>query len=180
MKRVTSVLAAAALALVVGASSAQAQTLVVGVGGGAILPQGDLNDVAKLGYHGAAMAWYILPSNLGFRADLIYARVPADKDALGVSGNFKLMTGVANVSYMFKGSKTITPYVIGSLGYFSVKFEDADADNNIGFGGGAGILINTGGKAKIAIEARYITIQSDPSKTNLIPVTAAIAFPLGK
>ena len=179
MKRVTSVLAAAALALVVGASSAQAQTLVVGVGGGVVLPQGDLNDVAKMGYHGAAMAWYILPSNLGFRGDLIYAVVPGDDDK-GFTENFKLMTGVANVSYMFKGSKSITPYVIGSLGYFSVKYDDFDSESDLGFGGGAGILINTGGKAKIAIEARYISIQSDPSKTNLIPVTAAIAFPLGK
>ena len=176
MKRVSSVLAAAALALVVGASSAQAQTLVVGVGGGAVLPTGDAADITNTGWHGAAMAWYILPSNLGFRGDVIYAQLPIE----GASEKVKLLTGVANVSYMFKGSKTITPYVIGSLGYFSVKFEDADADNNIGFGGGAGILINTGGKAKIAIEARYISIQSDPSSTNLIPITAAIAFPLGK
>ncbi len=179
MKRLTSVLAATALALVVGASAVQAQTLFVGVGGGAVLPQGNLNDAAKIGYHGAAMAWYILPSNLGFRADAIYARVPGDKDA-GVDGTFKLLTGVANVSYMFKGSKSITPYVIGSLGYFNVKFEDTYDESDIGFGGGAGILISTGGKAKIAIEARYISIQSDGDKTNLIPITAAIAFPLGK
>ncbi len=180
MKRVTSVLAAAGLALVLGAGSAQAQSFVVGFGGGAVIPQGDLADVANTGWHGAAMAWYILPSNLGFRADALYAQVPGDEAALGVDGKFKLFAGVGNVSYMIKGSKSITPYLIGSLGYFSVKFEDGDSESDLGFGGGAGILINVGPKMKIAIEGRYISIQSDPSKTNLIPITAAIAFPIGK
>ena len=176
MKRVTSVLAAAALALVVGASSAQAQTVVAGLGGGAVFPSGDAADITNTGWHGAGMLWYILPSNLGFRADGIYAQLPIE----GSSEKVKLISGVANVSYMFKGSKSITPYVIGSVGYFNLKVADFDSNSDVGFGGGAGILISTGGKLKIAIEARYITIQSDPSSTNLIPITAVFAIPLGK
>jgi len=176
MKRVTSVFAAAALALVVGASSAQAQTLVVGAGGGAVLPTGDAADITNTGWHGAGVLWYILPSNLGFRGDVIYAQLPIE----GVSDKVKLFSGVGNVTYMFKGSKSLTPYVIGSVGYFSLKVADFDSNADLGFGGGAGVLISTGGKLKIAIEARYISIQSDPSSTNLIPITAVFAIPLGK
>ncbi len=175
MKRVTSVLAAAALALVVGASSVQAQTLVVGAGGGAVIPSGKASDVVKTGWHGAGVLWYILPSNIGFRGDFVYAQLKVK----GTSENFKLTSGIANVSYMFKGSKNLTPYVIGSVGYFNTKVLNV-SNSDVGFGGGAGVLISTGGKLKIALEGRYISIQTSGSKTNIIPVTAVFAIPIGK
>jgi len=179
MKRVSTAIVAAGLALVIGAGAAQAQSLTVGVGGGLTLPMGDFNDAAKLGWHGLANVGYQMPSGLGLRGDFMYSQVSADEDAFGADGKFKLAGGIANVTYAFQTAGNIKPYIIGSVGYFSSKFEDGDSESDVAFGGGAGIKFRAGSDSNIFVEARYLSINSDPS-ANFIPVTVGVSFGLGK
>ncbi len=185
MKRVTSVLAAAGLALVIGATSAQAQSLSVGVGGGIVQPLGDFKDLAKLGFHGSALVGYSLPSGLGFRGELFYAQNKFKDDVAAVvgDGKTKMAAGIGSVTYSFKTAGSITPYVLGSIGYFNAKVESDlgdDSESKIGFGGGAGLKFPLGSDGGFFVESRYLSVNTSGGSTNFIPVTVGVTFGLGK
>jgi opacity protein-like surface antigen len=181
MKRIVTVAIAAVAALALSSASAQAQ-VSLGVGGGLTLPLGDFGDVAKTGWHGLANVGYEMPSGLGLRGDLYYGQNSFDSDAVGNDGKFKLAGGLGNVTYTFKSAGSIHPYVLGSVGFMNFKTEtDAGgsvSDTKIAFGGGAGVKFRAGTDSHIFVEGRYVTINTDGSNANIIPITVGISFGL--
>ncbi len=179
MKRLSTAIVAAGAALVLSASSAQAQSITLGVGGGATLPMGDFNDVAKLGWHGMANVGYGLPSGLGFRGEFFYGQNTVD----GVDGKVKLSGAMASVTYDIQSAGGIKPYVLGGVGYHKVQIDitggGSGDDSAISFGGGAGLKFKAGSDSNFFVEARYINISTEGGSTAYIPVSAGISFGLG-
>lgn len=180
MKRISTAIVAAGAALVLSATSAQAQ-LNFGAGAGLTLPLGDFGDVAKLGWHGLATIGYTpLASQVGFRGDFFYGQNNFDEDAVGTSGKTKIAGGIASITYTFSSAGSVKPYVIGGVGYFNMKAEadngPSASDSKIGFGGGAGISFKAGSDANLFVEGRYINVDGD----GFIPVTLGIRFYTGK
>lgn len=179
MKRIATLVLAAGAALTLNATVAQAQAksggLYFGVGGGLTIPTGDAADVAKTGWNALAQIGYEMPSGLGLRGDFYYGQHSLDDD-LGVDGKFKLAGGLGNVTYTFKSASKIHPYLVGTVGMMNSKFEDFDGETDVVFGGGAGVLIHAGTDSNFFIEGRYLSINSDPSSTNLIPIQVGVRF----
>lgn len=161
-------------ALTIGAGTAQAQSVNFGVGGGLTLPIGDFGDVAKTGWHGLGMIGYQLQSGLGLRGDFFYGQNNSDPSG----AKFKLAGGLGNVTYSFAKS-SITPYVLGSIGYFNFKVESGGAsasESKVAFGGGGGIRFKAGSDSQFFVESRYLTINTSGSNANFIPITVGITF----
>ena len=161
--------------LAIGASPAQAQSVNFGVGGGLTIPIGDFGDVAKTGWHGLGIIGYQLQSGIGLRGDFYYGQNNSDPSG----AKFKLAGGLGNVTYSFSGKSSVTPYVIGSIGYFNFKAEGgggSTSESKIAFGGGGGIKFKAGSDSQFFVEGRYITINTSGSNANFIPITAGITF----
>jgi hypothetical protein len=174
MKRIATLVLVAGAALTLNATAAQAQAYF-GVGGGLTIPTGDAADVAKTGWSAIAQLGYDMPSGLGLRGDFYYGQHSLD-DNVGLDGKFKLAGGLGNVTYTFKGAGKMHPYVIGTIGMMNTKFEDFDGETDVTFGGGAGLNIQAGSDSKFFVEARYLSINTEDSSTNLIPIQVGIRF----
>jgi len=184
MKRILSVVAAASAALAISVTAANAQ-VAIGVGGGITIPIGDFGDAAKTGWHGLANVGYNLPSGLGVRGDFYYGQHNVKGLPSGVSGKFKLAGGLGNVLYSFQSAGTVHPYILGSIGFMNVKgtasgggASVSTSDTKITFGGGAGIKFKAGTDASIFVEGRYLTINTEGSNANFIPITVGVSFGL--
>lgn len=172
MRRLLSCLALLALATL-GARSVQAQEgFYFGVGGGGTAPTGDYSDAANFGWHGLAIIGYKpgAPSPASFRIDGLYG----ENDADAGSDKFKLAGGMANGVYEFGHSKA-HPYIVGGIGFFSVKL-GSNSKTKFAAGGGAGVNFPVGSDSKIFFEARYISVFTETFNTSFIPLTAGITF----
>ena len=179
MKRIVSVALAAGAVMMLATASAHAQ-VAVGVGGGVTIPIGDFGDLAKTGWHGLANVGYNMPSGLGVRGDFYYGQNNADAG----SGKAKLAGGFGNLLYNFK-SASVQPYVIGSIGFINAKFESglgglpsSNSSTKIAFGGGAGLKFKAGTDSHIFVEGRYISVNTEGTNLNFIPITVGISFGL--
>jgi hypothetical protein len=175
MKRSVSAAVLFGVALTIGTGQARAQSVNFGVGGGLTIPIGDFGDVAKTGWHGLGIIGYQLQSGLGLRGDFYYGQNNSDPSG----AKFKLAGGLANVSYSFSGKSSITPYVIGSIGYFNFKADGGGAsssESKVAFGGGGGIKFKAGSDSHFFVESRYLTINTSGSNANFIPITVGITF----
>jgi hypothetical protein len=173
MKRSVTAALALGIALTLGAGKAQAQSVNFGVGGGLTIPLGDFGDAVKTGWHGLGMIGYQLSSGLGLRGDFYYGQNNADAG----SGKAKLAGGLGNVTYSFPGKSAITPYVIGGVGAFNAKFTPGgSSETKFAFGLGGGIKFKAGSDSHFFVEGRYVSVNTDVSNTNFIPITAGISF----
>jgi len=204
MKRST--LAAAAAALVLGASSAQAQAASpthFGISAGATIPTGDLSDSHNAGFNVQALLEFRgIASPLAFRAEVGYhglggksvtvfdpdfGTVSADVDDLA------MIMGTANGVYSFPVATTATvrPYVIGGAGIYNYKaggsfsssfgsFSGSERQTKFGLNGGIGTTFQLSGFNTFA-EARYHYVfakDDDTGEGNLqmIPLSFGIMF----
>src|SRR5690606_1691551 len=98
--------------------------ITFGVKAGGALPMGDMSDGNEVGFLVGGHIGYATPTlPVSFRLDVDYNRFALKND---VDGNSRIFNVVANVLYDFKTtSPTITPYLIGGIGFFNskVKFD---------------------------------------------------------
>jgi hypothetical protein len=177
MKRIVCFAFAAGAALVLTAAAAQAQ-VAVGVGGGLSIPTGDFGDAAKTGWNALANVAYNMPSGLGVRGDFFYGQHSFKG---GIDAKWKLAGGLGNVLYNFPGKSTVTPYVIGSVGFMNLKASASgasDSETKLTFGGGGGIKLKAGTDGSVFAEARYLTINTTGSNANFIPISVGVSFGL--
>jgi hypothetical protein len=179
MKRIATLVLAAGAALTLTAATADAQSQVrahvgpyFGVGAGLAIPTGDFGDVAGTGWNALAQIGYEMASGLGVRGDFYYGQHSADPG----DGKFKFAGGLGNVTYTFRSEGKLHPYIVGTIGMMNGKFEDFDGETDVAFGGGAGIIYHTGEDSNFFLEGRYLSINSDPSSVNLIPIQIGIRF----
>jgi hypothetical protein len=177
MKRIVSIAVAAGAALALTAATAQAQ-VALGVGGGLSIPTGDFGDAAKTGWNALANVGYNMPSGLGVRGDFFYGQHSFKG---GLDAKWKLAGGLGNLLYNFPGKSTVTPYVMGTVGFVNLKASATGAsasETKITFGGGGGVKFKAGTDASIFAEARYLTINTSGSNANFIPITVGVSFGL--
>jgi opacity protein-like surface antigen len=173
------------LAVLLGTQAAHAQALSFGVGGGVVVPTGDLADGNSMGYTGTALLRVQPPvSPLGFQVDAFYTRFGLD----GVDGHSRLMGATANAVFAFPGVSAAKPYLIGGLGLYNGKttidgLGSSDATTKLGFNAGAGFDFGVG-KAKLYAEGRFHAIMKsltdvttgDEKTAYMIPLTVGVRF----
>lgn len=186
MKRISLVLAAAAIAAFASTSSAQSsKALSIGISGGAAIPIGDFGDLYSTGYNGTvSLGLKSAGSPLGLRFDGMYNKMSVKDDAtvtipgLGVVENAVIMGANANLVYSLPGVG-ITPYLIGGGGIYSLKIDgddfDSDSESDFGVNGGVGAAFELSG-FRTFIEARLHHIFTEGKSTQFIPVTFGISL----
>jgi hypothetical protein len=187
MKR--SILGAAALALVVTASSVQAQKPIsFGVALGASMPTGDFGDAVEMGYHAlGTLAWAPPSLPVGIRFDAQY-NMFSGKDFSGISGpDLKVLGITANATWgMPMAASPVSPYLIGGLGMYHSSVSDcpdgADCSSDkMGFNVGVGTKFALSGFGTFA-EIRYHSVagekdaNGDSKRSNFIPISFGIMF----
>jgi opacity protein-like surface antigen len=182
MKGMLKGVATIALATVIGASTAHAQSGVqFGLGGGANIPLGDFSDAAKTGFHGMALVGF-QPATLpiGIQVDGSYNRLGTEADF----GDFQILNGNLNGVYTFKTAEEskFRPYLIAGVGVYNSKLktdiegDDEESSTDFGINGGAGFNF-TAGSVGLFVEGRFHNIfVSNFSDTNYIPITVGVRF----
>ena len=180
MKRIVSLFAAVAMTGVMGASAVEAQSPVrFGLAGGLTLPQGDLGDGLKSGFHGQVMLGFgmmALPVKL--RADLSYNSLGVEDGGIFGDDDLRIIGGALN-AIVGMGGIGVKPYLTGGVGYYNSKFGDFDAENDFGLNGGVGLEFSLTGMSTF-LEVRYIKIFVDDDggdfSAAIVPITFGIMF----
>ena len=166
-----------AVALVVAARPASAQSIRWGLGAGLLMPMGDYANADKMGYTAGLGGTYNLPTGVGIRADISYGS-SSEKDGV-TAHSTKIMGGMASVVYAF-GSAGPKPYLLGGIGLSNVKQEVGGQSANetkVSFGFGAGLTfpLGTGGNRLFA-ETRYTSVSTSANPTTFLPIIVGISF----
>lgn len=181
MKPIVSLFAAVAMTVVMGASAVEAQSPVrFGLGGGLTMPQSDLGDAFKSGFHGQVMLGFgmmALPVKL--RADLSYNNLGAeDGGLLGSDDDFRAIGGALN-AIVGMGGIGVKPYLTGGAGFYNWKVGDGDAQNDFGLNGGVGLEFSLTGMSTF-LEVRYVKLfvgdEFDDLSAAFVPITFGIMF----
>jgi hypothetical protein len=173
---VRGVLVAAVVATVAaGGASAQARGYI-GFGGGVSIPRGEFGDVYGTGFLGQVVAGITGPTGkLGGRVNGTYVRHSHDTidDAnvrfIGAMGDLVFSPGQPEAK--------LRPYLLGGLGFQNGKENTtgAEGETNFAFNFGAGVNIGMG-RAKLFIEGRWLSIQTEGESTSLIPLSVGVRF----
>ena len=181
--------AAVALACICSASTASAQSvnpnpIKLGIAGGLSMPQGDLGDFVSAGYNLTGVLGFQAPMvPVGLRFDLGYNGF-GEKDDSGVKLN--VLSGTLNGVFNLGMAPTVSPYLIGGVGFYRAKADvdgadEGDATTDLGLNGGLGLRFNLSGFSTFA-EARYHMVMSKDddvegdSNDSFIPITFGIMF----
>ncbi|MEO6056968.1 MAG: outer membrane beta-barrel protein [Gemmatimonadales bacterium] len=172
------------LAVLLSAQVAQAQGVSVGLGGGIVVPTGDLANGTSTGYSGTAQLRAKPPASpLGFQVDAFYTRFGFD----GIDGHSRMIGGTANAVYAFPSASAARPYLIGGAGLYNSKASidglgSSDAATKFGLNAGAGFDFGFG-KAQLFAEGRFHTILKAVPDVNgnekagyMIPLTVGVRF----
>lgn len=188
MKR--SMMAVAALAVTVVASTAQAQVarpITFGVSASATMPTGDMGDMFNTGFGITGLADMKTHLPVNFRGELSYNRLGAKDMPTGLDGHARIFAGIVNAVLPISTSGGIQPYVLGGPGVYSLKTVVSDGDAELstsktalGLNGGLGLNFHLGTFSTFA-EARYNHVFSkDDDKgfvnSSMIPLSFGIRF----
>ena len=182
MKRTLAVFAAFGLC-VAAAKPAMAQGTTIGIGAGLTMPMSDWGDKNvigdKTGFHfgvGGTFALGTAPVRL--RIEGTYTQT---SHQTGISGNTKLMGGMASIVYPFATAGKVKPYILAGLGFYNNKLSGGGSDtskSSVAFGGGAGVRFPMR-SASLFVEARYLTMKAFDITWAQLPITVGVSFPVG-
>jgi opacity protein-like surface antigen len=172
------------LAVVLSAQAAQAQGLSLGLGGGVVVPTGDLAEGSSTGWSGTAQLRVKPPvSPLGLQVDAFYTRFGLD----GIDGHNRVLGGTANAVFAFPGVSAARPYLLGGVGLYNWKASidglgSTDSQTKFGLNAGAGFDFGLG-KAKLFAEGRFHAIlkavpdaSGEEKAGYMIPLTVGVRF----
>lgn len=170
-----SLAASAALLVVVtaGANAQMASSSRFGLSAGVALPMGDFGDAVGLGIHVGGHLQMPLGDKLKLRLNGDFGTYGGDVTGLD---NVTLLGGVANLVMPITTTSALKPYFFGGLGFYQTKA------NAVGGGSSdsSDLAFNVGGGydwgKNFFTEIRFLSIQSDGSSTNTLPVTIGIRF----
>ncbi len=165
-------------------SQARAQ-LTFGVGGGATFPTGNLGNSYATGYNIlAALGIGNASWPVDLRVDGMFNQMQGQA---GVPiGALQLWTLNANVVYNIMHGHSITPYLIGGVGYYNTSYHVTATDstvfaggntrnNDFGLNGGAGLRFGKG-SLSLFLEARFHYVYVPGGHLEFIPLTAGITL----
>lgn len=194
MKRV--ILGMATVAFGVMASTAAAQNTMgsmsgvgstggvgIGIMGGADFPTGDFANAVKTGFNIGGLVDFTVPMiPIGLRADVTYNQASFKN---GVPAKSKIFGGDLNAMFKVPMDVGFSPYLTGGVGFYNLRVTSDDAtlgqtldtgsQNKFALNGGGGVQFNLGGLAAF-VEARYLYIFTDNSRTAMIPVSVGLMF----
>ena len=157
-----------------------AQTVVVGIGGGALIPAGDYGANDKVGWHVLGMA-EVRPSALPFslRLEATYSRSTHRGDVGGAS---KLDGVTADLVWHVRLPRVPGRfYLVGGVGLYDVRVDvtgfSSASQTKVAFGGGVGWCAGTGA-TKMFGEARFISARTSGGASSFIPISAGVSFGL--
>jgi len=174
MKRFGSaVLLGAVAALVAGLpGSAQAQARgYVMLGGGLAIPVGDYKDAgAKTGWLGQ-VAGGVTSGVIGGRISGSFIRNGAENS----DEHVRILGAMADLTVSPKMTGKVAPYLLGGVGLQNGKSSvaGAESDTKFAWNAGAGLGLMAG-SIGLFIEGRFLSINTEGAKTNLIPITVGI------
>jgi opacity protein-like surface antigen len=172
------------LAVMLSAQAAQAQGFSFGLGGGVVVPTGDLADGSSTGWSGTAQLRVKPPvSPLGLQVDAFYTRFGLD----GVDGHSRILGATANALFAFPGVSPARPYLVGGLGLYNSKatitgLGSSESQTKFGLNAGAGFDFGLG-KVNLFAEGRFHMIMKALADVNgneksayMIPLTVGVRF----
>lgn len=177
MKRLCGSIVVGALVALAAATPAQAQSKFVFFGGGASLPMSDFKDFAKTGWVAqAGIGMDIGTKGLWGDIEVMYGsnkhEAPADEDKTNLLG------GLAVLGYSFSTTATVSPYLLGGLGFVRHTFDPAVGDNesstDFAYTGGAGLGFRLSPKMLFYVEGRYMG-----GDTQFLPIMAGLSISFG-
>ncbi len=172
------------LAVLASAQAAQAQGISFGVGGGVVVPTGDLAQGTSTGFSGTAQV-RVKPavSPLGLQVDAFYTRFGLD----GVAGNSRMIGSTANALYAFPSTSPARPYLLGGVGMYNSKASidgvgSTESQTKFGLNAGAGFDFGLG-SVNLFAEGRFHMIMKalpdangDEKSAYMIPLTVGLRF----
>lgn len=180
MRRKVAVLLCAVTALALGASSAAAQARgYIGFGVGPSITMGDFSDGYKTGFIGHVVAGITGPTGLiGGRINGSFAKhsnqetfPDADVTMVGALADLVIAPGLPEAK--------VRPYFFGGVGFMSFKEEVTGlgevTDTKVAYNFGAGLTLAAGARIKLFLEARWLSVQTDPT-ANSIPITVGLRW----
>ena len=178
MNRIARGVLVAGVVASIAAGGAQAQARgYIGFGAGASVPTGDFGDAYKVGWLAQVVAGITGPTGvIGGRVNGSITRHNHDTlndntaKLVGAMGDLVFSPGAAEAK--------VRPYVLGGIGFQNVKFESGPVENSVtelAYNFGAGLSISTG-RAKLFLEGRWLSVQTDPSSASLIPISIGLRF----
>lgn len=177
MNRIVRGLLVAGVVATVAAGSASAQARgYIGFGGGVSIPTGDFGDSFGTGFLGQVVAGITGPTGkLGGRVNGTYTRHSHDilDDTnvrfIGAMGDLVFTPGQPEAK--------MRPYLLGGLGFQNGKSNATGAEGSTEFAYNFGAGVNIGmGRAKLFIEGRWLSIQTEGESTSLIPLSVGVRF----
>jgi opacity protein-like surface antigen len=174
------------LAVALCATSAQAQGLSFGLGGGAVIPTGSMADLNTTGWSAMAVARLKPPvAPLGLQVDAFYTRLGLEQD---IDGHSRILGGTANAVFAFPGASPARPYLLGGVGVYNGKTSvdglgETESETKFGLNAGAGFDFGMG-KANLFADVRFHAIlkggvdteTGDETTAYMIPVTVGLRF----
>lgn len=167
------------VALACTAPTVAAQAVTLSLGGGLSIPTGSFGSMDNDGWHvlGAVVASSPVP-NLAFRVDGLYSVTPHQGFA---SDHTRIGGGTASVLWRLRRvGPNLRPYLLTGLGYYDVTTTatalPSTSRSSIAWSGGGGLAVLGLGPAIGFVEARYLTIRTSGTPTNLFPVTLGLVF----
>ncbi len=176
-----------ALVSVVAVSTAQAQGVELGLGGGVSIPtNSNFKNAFKTGWNGqVSLGWVAQNIPVGFEVDGNFQRNSSKATGLDIKN--QLIYGTGNVVYKFKTSESsmFHPYIIGGVGAYNAKEKGNDVPAGVGsttkFGvnGGAGFDVVSKSNVGFFVEGRFHNIFISGANLNFVNVDAGVRFKLG-
>ncbi|HEU4630264.1 MAG TPA: outer membrane beta-barrel protein [Gemmatimonadaceae bacterium] len=93
----------------------------------------------------------------------------------GSAPDLHIWAGTANAVLTVSNTAGIKPYVLGGIGLYNVGCDGCDSETKFGLNGGGGLEFGLSG-FNTFIEARFQSIFTEDSNTNIIPIVFGIRF----
>ena len=178
MSRRAIALAALAAAIVTAPAAVEAQSPVkFGIAAGATFPTGDLGDAVKMGYNlSGNITGKPMMSPVGIRGEVMWNSFKEEDGVLSTNESLNVLAGIVNAEIGMSGLGA-KPYFIGGLGMYrlSSSADNTESVTKFGFNVGGGVDFALAGFSTF-LEARYHSIQTEGSASNIIPLSFGIRF----
>ena len=178
MRRWTYIAAWCALLAPVAAMQAQ-RPISIGIGGGVSIPEGDLGDGARTGWHAlGTIAVSTLMQPLGLRVDVAYNSFAFNDDLEATLGAGDQTVGSATLNFTYRLPMTnspFSPYLISGLGAYRSDCSVCDPTTRYGWNVGVGTKLYVVG-VRSFLEARYHRTGRGDQNVHYFPVTFGLTF----
>ena len=149
--------------------------------GGLTMPMGDFGDGFGTGWQGLGGVSFGL-GGLPFmlRVDGFYGQNNGDEAVTGPDVKVKMFGGMAGAQFNFGSDVApVKPYILVQVGMVNSKVEipnfDTSGETDFAFGGGGGVQFGLG-SMNAFVEAQYVSVQTEGSSSNYVPIRVGVRF----